>query len=96
MCKEGLGKKMWIIPDCELPREGEGILKGHESVIVVNDNEEDVKIDVTIYFPDKDCVEGIVWTVGADGNFTGEKQPGKNSYGRNRGYVANLDGSKVE
>jgi hypothetical protein len=39
---------------------------------------------------------GIVWTVGADGNFNGEKQPGKNSYGRNRGYVANLDGSKVE
>ena len=65
MCKEGLGKKMWIIPDCELPREGEGILKGHESVIVVNDNAEEVKIDVTIYFPDKDCVEGIVWTVGA-------------------------------
>ena len=39
---------------------------------------------------------GIVWTVGADGNFNGEKQPGKKSYGRNRGYVANLDGSKVE
>ena len=43
-----------------------------------------------------DAERGIVWTVGADGNFNGEKQPGKNSYGRNRGYVANLDGSKVE
>ena len=43
-----------------------------------------------------DAERGIVWTVGADGNFNGEKKPGKNSYGRNRGYVANLDGSKVE
>ena len=38
-----LGKKNWIIPDCELPAEGEGVLKGLESVIVVNDNEKDVK-----------------------------------------------------
>lgn len=65
MYKEGLGKKMWIIPDCELPEEGEGILKGHESVIVVNDNDFDVKINVTLYFADKDCYEDIVWTVGA-------------------------------
>jgi len=43
-----------------------------------------------------DAERGIVWTVGVDRNFNGEKQPGKNSYGRNRGYVANLDGSKVE
>lgn len=65
MYKEGLGKKMWIIPDCELPEEGEGILKGHESVIVVNDNDFDVKINVTLYFADRDCYEDIVWTVGA-------------------------------
>ena len=32
------GKKVWIIPDCELPPEGEGIAKGHESVIIVNDS----------------------------------------------------------
>ncbi len=65
MYKDGLGKKMWIIPDCELPEEGEGVLKGHESVIVVNDNDFDITIDVTLYFADKDCYEGIVWTVGA-------------------------------
>jgi len=39
---------MWIIPDCELPEEGEGVMKGHESVIVVNDNDFDVTIDVTL------------------------------------------------
>ena len=35
-----VGKKDWIIPDCELPPEGEGVLKGHESVIIVNDTNE--------------------------------------------------------
>ena len=25
-----VGKKNWIVPDCELPPEGEGVLKGHE------------------------------------------------------------------
>ena len=33
-----VGKKYWIIPDCELPPEGEGELKGHESVVIVNDS----------------------------------------------------------
>ncbi len=63
--KEGLGKKLWVIPDCELPEEGEGVMKGHESVIVVNDNDVDVDINVTLYFSDQDCYEQIVWTVGA-------------------------------
>lgn len=63
--KEGIGKKNWIIPDCELPQEGEGALKGHESVIIVNDNEQDVKIHVTLYFVDRDCYDQIEWTVGA-------------------------------
>ena len=40
-----------------------------------------------------DAVHGIVWTVGADGDFNGEKLPGKDSYGRNFKYVINLDGT---
>ena len=62
MCNS-IGKKLWIIPDCELPQEGEGILKGHESVIVVNDNDSDVTIDVTLFFTDKPAYKGIKWTV---------------------------------
>ena len=57
------GKKYWIIPDCELPPEGEGELKGHESVIVVNDSDVVATIKVKLFFPDKDCYEGITWTV---------------------------------
>ena len=64
MCNE-IGKKLWLIPDCELPPPGEGELKGHESVIIVNDNDRDVTIRVTLYFADKDHYEDVVWTVGA-------------------------------
>ena len=64
MCNS-VGKKIWIIPDCELPQEGEGILKGHESVIIVNDNDSDVEIKVTLYFADKECYDEIVWKVEA-------------------------------
>ena len=58
-----VGKKNWIIPDCELPPEGEGVLKGHESVIVVNDSDKPANIKVTLYFTDKDCYDKIEWTV---------------------------------
>ena len=61
-----VGKKVWIIPDCELPPEGEGVLKGHESVIIVNDTDEEAKIDVKIYFTDKDSYDEIKWSVGAN------------------------------
>lgn len=64
MCNS-IGKKNWIIPDCELPEEGDGVLKGHESVIIVNDNDFDVDIDVSLYFTDRDCYEDIKWNVGA-------------------------------
>lgn len=60
-----IGKKEWIIPDCELPQEGEGVAKGHESVIIVNDSDVDAKISVSVYFTDKDPYTDITWEVGA-------------------------------
>lgn len=58
-----VGKKTWIIPDCELPPEGEGVLKGHESVIVVNDTNKTAKIKVKIFYVDKPAYENIEWVV---------------------------------
>lgn len=58
-----VGKKDWIIPDCELPPEGEGVLKGHESVIIVNDTNKKAVIKVKLYFADKDAYVGITWEV---------------------------------
>lgn len=60
-----IGKKIWIIPDCELPQEGEGVMKGHESVIVVNDTRQEATIAVSLYFTDQDRYDEITWTVGA-------------------------------
>ena len=60
-----IGKKVWIIPDCELPPEGEGVAKGHESVIIVNDTNKDATIAVKVFFTDKDAYEDITWTVKA-------------------------------
>ena len=58
-----VGKCDWIIPDCELPPEGEGVLKGHESVIVVNDSTRVSKIKVSLFFTDKEPYDEIEWTV---------------------------------
>lgn len=59
----GIGKRLWLIPDCELPQPGEGVAKGHESVIVVNDSDNDAVIDVKLFFTDKDFEHEIKWTV---------------------------------
>lgn len=64
MCNK-IGKKVWIIPDCELPPKGEGVAKGHESVIIVNDSDVDAEISVKLYFTVKDAYEDIKWTVKA-------------------------------
>ena len=62
MCKT-VGKKVWILPDCELPKAGEGVAKGHESVIIVNDSECDAEISVKLFFTDKEAYDKIKWTV---------------------------------
>ncbi len=58
-----VGKKYWIIPDCELPPEGEGVLKGHESVVIVNDSNKTAVINVKLFFVDQPAYEGITWEV---------------------------------
>ena len=58
-----VGKKHWIIPDCELPPEGEGVMKGHESVVIVNDSNKPAIIKVKLFFVDKPAYEGITWEV---------------------------------
>jgi len=58
-----VGKKNWIIPDCELPQAGEGVLKGHESVIIVNDSNKKAILKVKLFFADKECYNNIIWEV---------------------------------
>lgn len=64
--KKVMGKKCWIIPDCELPESGEGLLKGHESVIIVNDNDKEATIRVTLYFTEQSFYDKMEWKVKAN------------------------------
>lgn len=56
---ENLGRKTWVFPDAELPPEGEGVLKGHESVIILNMTEKKATVKMTFYFTDKDPIENL-------------------------------------
>lgn len=60
------GKKVWFFPDGELPPPGEGKLKGHESIIILNPNSRDANITITLYFVDKDPIDNIRVTVKAN------------------------------
>ena len=40
----------WFFPDADLPPEGEGKLKGHESIIILNTNKHKVAVAITCYF----------------------------------------------
>ncbi|MDD4494009.1 MAG: sensory rhodopsin transducer [Eubacteriales bacterium] len=59
------GKLNWIFPDAELPPKGEFELQGHESLIVLNTNDQEAQIKITLYFTDKEPCEEINVTVGA-------------------------------
>lgn len=44
------GKRNWFFPDAELPPPGEGVLQGHESIIVLNPNDADAVLTIRLYF----------------------------------------------
>lgn len=53
------GKQLWIFPDLELPPAGDSLLEGHESVIVLNTGKQTARLNLTLYFPDREPVGGI-------------------------------------
>ena len=53
---EEFGKRIWFFPDGDIPEAGEGKHKGHESLVILNPNDVDAKITLTVYFPDQDPV----------------------------------------
>ncbi len=60
-----LGKNIWVFADGDLPPQGDEEPLGHEALMVVNNNNEDAQLNITILFDDKDPVEGIKLTVPA-------------------------------
>jgi len=53
------GEKHWIIPDGYMPPLSSGELISHESICILNCNGQDAKLEVTIYFEDRDPIEKI-------------------------------------
>ncbi len=51
-----LGKKVWFFPDGDIPDPGDGEMKGHESLVILNPNNQDAQITMTVYFTDRDAV----------------------------------------
>lgn len=55
-----------LIPDCYLPSSANGTYVSHEAVCVLNLNAEPVTVSMTLYFEDRDKMEGFVVTVPAE------------------------------
>ncbi|HCU36169.1 MAG TPA: sensory rhodopsin transducer [Armatimonadetes bacterium] len=57
----GDGKRVWIFPDGDLPPAGDPDLplEGHESLIVLNTGDEDARIEIDVYFSDREPEMGL-------------------------------------
>lgn len=62
------GKKQWYIVDGYRPSpkpDPNANYVGHESIMILNTNDEDAHVLISIYFEDRDPVENIPYTVPA-------------------------------
>lgn len=60
------GKKIWFIPDGEVPvTEGKNSI-AHEAIIVTNPNKEEAHINFTFYFKDREPLRDINITLGGE------------------------------
>lgn len=59
------GHTYWVIPDGYIPPDSSGSLESHESVCVLNTGAEEAVLQVTVYFEDREPLEGIVCRVPA-------------------------------
>jgi len=48
------GHRVWFFPDGDLPPAGNGDFKGHESLVILNPNEIDAQVQLTVYYPDRE------------------------------------------
>ena len=57
---------MKLIPDCYLPSNDVPAYVNHEAVCVLNTNKEDVTVELTLYFEDRDKLGGFSVVVPAE------------------------------
>ena len=59
MPKPSVGARVWVIPDSFLPSQSTGALKSHESTCVLNLGPKPASIKLTVYFEDREPLEGF-------------------------------------
>ena len=59
MAKKPIGAKVWLIPDSYLPDQSTGEMKSHESACVLNLSSRPAKVKLTVYFEDREPLEGF-------------------------------------
>lgn len=60
-----IGATHWIIPDGFIPPNSSGNQESHESICVLNREQQDAHLSITIYFEDRPPIEAISYTVSA-------------------------------
>jgi hypothetical protein len=56
---KNVGSKVWFIPDCFWNSRSNGFFESHESICVLNPGSEDADIKLTLYFEDRDKMDGF-------------------------------------
>ena len=59
------GSRTWFFPDGDIPAVGDSEPYGHESLIMLNPNDEDAEVVLTVYFEAAEPVVLAAQTVGA-------------------------------
>lgn len=54
------GSKVWFIPDGYYSSKSTGMFPSHEAICVLNPGKKDAKIKITLYFEDRDKMEGFI------------------------------------
>lgn len=53
------GKKTWLIPDGFWPTISNGVYPSHEAICVLNTGDVDAELDITLYFEDREKMNGF-------------------------------------
>ncbi|MEA2025404.1 MAG: sensory rhodopsin transducer [Chloroflexota bacterium] len=59
------GSRTWFFPDGDIPAPGDAAPHGHESLLMLNPNDADAEVLITVYFEDRDPAVLAPQVVGA-------------------------------
>jgi hypothetical protein len=63
MAQKEFGHQVWFFPDGDLPPAGDGLYKGHEALMILNPNDRNAEVTLTVYFEDRDPASPPAQTV---------------------------------